>query len=170
MQKKTANKINVYDQRECITKKWKRTHGLAQNNVGLPRTILSCSGDISSRNAKITSALPHWNSIKHSAMTVNRKLISYSNSSILLLPKTTPPLHHQMSLTSHIPLFLTLRSRNTALKNSCRKSTFPKQSAQITSPTKSWRSAPLNWQGDWLVSSSAQSIQAYCQKTGDMPT
>ena len=170
MQKKTANKVNVYDQRECITEKWKRTHGLAQNNVGLPRTILSCSGDTSSWNAEITSARPHWNSMEHSAATVNRKLISYSNSSILLLPKTTPPLHHQMSLTSHIPLFLTLRSRN-SVEKLLQKINVSKAVGPDNIPNQVFlRSAPLNWQGDWLVSSNAQSIQAYCQKTGDMPT
>lgn len=169
MQKKTANKINVYDQRECITKKWKRTCGLAQNNVGLPRTILSRSGGTSSWNAKITSALPHWNSMEHCSDSKSKADILLKQFQSVFTKDNSPPPHHQMSLTPHIPLFLTLRSRNMVSKNSCRKSTFPKQSAQITSPSKSWRSVPLNWQRDWLVSSSAQSTRACCQKTGDTP-
>ena len=43
---------------------------------GSPRTIINRSGGTSSRNAKITSALPHWNPMEHPTVTVNRKLTS----------------------------------------------------------------------------------------------
>ena len=106
--RKTGSWANyMYTQKEC-----KRLFRQAEWNF-VNNTIQE---GLARNNSK-----PFWRYIKskrqdNTAATANRKPTSYLNSSSLFSPKTALPLHHQMSLTPHIPLFLTLRSRDTACK------------------------------------------------------